>query len=319
MALQHDYRPDSLDSFFGNDTTIKTVKKTVMRDQPPKVYLISGPAGCGKTTLAYIIRDMLGCTPSGFHEFNASADRGIDKIRQIQEEAKLLPMTGNVIVLFFDECHQITGAAQEAMLKLLEDPPPHVFLILATTEITKLKKTVVRRCTQFVVDRLSRAGIIDLLTQIAKAEGKPRSKKLYSKIYKVCWGSPGQAVKLLDQVIDMENEELAIKALQNVTFDDALVIDMCRTLTNKKISGKNKWEEIRKLLINFKGDAESARLAILGYLNAILLNTGSGMIAKIMELFVDHFMHQGKPGLTMALFYACQDFTDAENKNKPQK
>jgi len=320
MALQHEYRPDSLDSFFGNDVTIKAVKSAVMREQPPKSYLITGPSGCGKTTLAYIIRDLLGCTPSAFHEFDASADRGIDKIRKIKEESKLLPMTGNILVLFFDECHQITGAAQEAMLKLLEDPPPHVFLILATTEPTKLKDTIIRRCTQFVVDRLDRTKTIELLTQIAEAEGKTwHTKRLYSKIYKVCWGSPGQAVKLLDQVLDMKDEDLAIEALASVTFDETLIIDICRMLTNKSVKAKDKWEKIREMLKKFKGDAESARLAILGYLNAILLNTGSIMIAKVMQLFLDSFMHQGKAGLTLALFYACQDFADMEEKSRQRK
>jgi DNA polymerase-3 subunit gamma/tau len=320
MALQHEYRPDSLESFFGNDTTIEAVGVTMRREEPPKAYLITGPAGCGKTTLAYIIKDMLGCTPSAFHEFDASADRGIDKIRKIKEEARLLPMTGNILVLFFDECHMITGPAQEAMLKLLEDPPPHVYLILATTEPTKLKQSIIRRCTQFVVDRLPRDKTIVLLEQIAEAEGKTyHSKRLYSKIFKVCWGSPGQAVKLLDQVIDIEDEELAIGAIQNVTFDETLVIDLCRLLVDKNIKGSMKWDKAREMLKKFKGDAETARLGILGYMNSVLLNTGSVILANVMMLFTDSFMQTGKAGLTLAIFLACKDFEEAEKRSRQKK
>jgi DNA polymerase-3 subunit gamma/tau len=320
MALQNEYRPDSLESFFGNDTTIDAVKSAVLRDIPPKAYLITGDAGCGKTTLAYIIRDMLGCTQSAFHEFDASADRGIDKIRKIKEEAQLLPMTGNILVLFFDECHQITGPAQEAMLKLLEDPPPHVYLILATTEPSKLKKSIIRRCTQFAVDRLNRAKTMELLEQICDAEDKTwHTKKLFSKIYKVCWGSPGQAVKLLDQVIDIKDDALAIEAIQNVTFDETLVIDLCRMLVDKKIPGSKKWDKAREMLKNFKGDPESARYAVLGYLNKVLLNSGSLMVAKVITLFTDSFMFAGKAGLTLAFFYACKDYEDMENKSRQRK
>lgn len=320
MALQHDYRPVDLDSFFGNDHTIETIKKTILRQTPPKTMLITGPSGCGKTTLAYVIRDMLGCTKSGFHEFDASADRGIDKIRQIKEESRLLPMTGNIIVLFFDECHQITGPAQEAMLKLLEDPPPHVYLILATTEPHKLKDTVIRRCTQFTVDRLPREKMMELLEQICIAEKKTwHTKKLFSKINAVCWGSPGQAVKLLDQVIDMENEELAIKSVQNVTFDEATVLNLCQALSAKNLTGRQRWDKCRALLQNFNGNSENARLGVLNYLNSILLSTGSSIIAKAMTPFVDTVMYTGKAGLALAFWYSCRDIEEMENKLKNKK
>lgn len=110
-ALQLKYRPRTLDELYGNDNAKKMIKEDFGKGVPSKVYLITGPAGCGKTTIAYILRDMLGCHSSAFHEYDASTDRGIDKIRRIQGESQFLPMAGKVVVLFFDECHQITGPA----------------------------------------------------------------------------------------------------------------------------------------------------------------------------------------------------------------
>lgn len=317
--LQNRYRPDNLGKVAGNLNTIDSIRKVVGREDPPKSYLITGPAGCGKTTLAYIIRDMLGCTPSAFHEFDASADRGIDKIRKIKEESQLLPMTGDVMVMFFDECHQITAAAQEAMLKLLENPPEHVYLILATTEMSKLKPTVVRRCTQFAVDRLNRTQMVHLLMDICEKEGKPKGKALLSKIFKVSWGSPGQAVKLLDQVIDMKDEKLAEESLENVTFDENTAFMLCKVLSSRSMTGIDKWNKSREMLKTFKGSAEDARLTILSYFEKILIDSGDFKVATIMTNFVDSVMYTGRSGLSLCVYFACQYFIKLENKKKGNK
>lgn len=315
MALHLSYRPGTLREIYGNKTTKVAVEKDFASESPPKTTLITGPAGCGKTSLAYIIRDMLDCTPSGFHEFDASTDRGIDKIRTIKEEAQLLPMTGDKIVLFFDECHQVTSAAQEAMLKLLENPPSHVYIILATTEPEKLKASIIRRCSQYAVESLTRVDMMELLTDITVNEKKTwMSKKLLSKIFKVSWGSPGQAVKLLGQVIDMNEEELAIKVVSNVTYDEAMVIDLCRTLASKKVTWEKKWEKISGLLIAFKGNAESARLGILSYFEKELLHRPSFVIFKLMGVFTDTVIYSGRPGLTIACWLSLQHFRAEEER-----
>jgi DNA polymerase III gamma/tau subunit len=320
MPLHIRYRPRNLEEFSGNSVTTQAIHDDFTRERPPKTALISGPAGCGKTSLAYIIRDMLGCTPSGFHEFDASTDRGIDKIRTIKEESQLLPMTGSILVLFFDECHQITGPAQEAMLKLLENPPSHVYLLLATTEPHKLKESIIRRCSQYAVDRLSRIEMIKLLEAVTIAENRTwMSKKVLSKIYKVSWGSPGQAVKLLGQIIDMDSNKLAIEAIENVTYDEAMVIDLCRTLSSKKYTWDEKWDKIRGLLAAFKGNAESARMAILSYFEKELLDKPSTTVSNIMSLFTDSVMFTGRPGLTLAAWIACNDFRKIEDVRKKQQ
>jgi DNA polymerase III gamma/tau subunit len=300
---------------YGNNTTRQAIENDFAADSPPKTALITGPAGCGKTSLAYIIRDMLDCTPSGFHEFDASTDRGIDKIRTIKEEAQLLPMTGDKIVLFFDECHQVTSAAQEAMLKLLENPPSHVYIILATTEPEKLKPSIIRRCSQYAVGPLTRKEMMELLTDITVKENKTwMSKRLLSRIFRVSWGSPGQAVKLLGQVLDMNSEELAMKIVSNVTYDEAMVIDLCRTLASKKVTWEKKWENISGLLSAFKGNAESARMGILSYFEKELLQRPSFVIFTVMQVFTSTIIYTGRSGLTLACYLALQHFRKEEER-----
>lgn len=330
-AFQLKYRPRTLDELYGNEKAKKVLRKEFGKSAPSNVFLITGPAGCGKTTLAYIIRDMYNCHSSAFHEYDASSDRGVDKLRRIKNDAQFHPMAGKVVVLFFDECHQITAPAQESMLKMLETPAPHVRCILATTEPTKLKESLRRRCTKVPVDFLSRADTIKLLTDVAELEKKKwMSAKLFSAIHKSSMGSPGLAVQLLDQVINFSSvkrpedhkkdaEKQAKEVIGDITHNQSFVIDLCRILSSRKLNGKEKWDESREMLKTFKGNAESARIAIQGYLNTILLNTGDPDIARVMASFNESMMFSGKSGLTLATFYVCVDFTEDEKARKARK
>lgn len=307
MSLQLVYRPQTLDEFFGNDAAIETVKNVFNKPKKdiPHSFLLTGPSGTGKTTLAYIIRDMLGCRPAGFKEYDAASERGINDIRRIRQESKLSPLDGDVSVLFFDECHGITGPAQESMLKLLENPKDHVYLILATTEPEKLKPTIIRRCTQIQVQPLNRITMLELLEQIAEAENKTISPKVLSKINAIAWGSPGQAVKLLDQVIDMESEQKAIEAVEAISYNETAIKEICLLLM-KDLKASNKWQQMQDLLKSFDGDPENARRAILGWFSTMILKPNfRPYYADIMAVFTESFFATGKAGLILACYYAC--------------
>lgn len=309
MALQISYRPGELDEYFGNGVAIDVVKKIFKKPKEdiPHAFLIIGPSGCGKTTMAYIIRDMLGCTPSGFKEYDAASERGIADIRKVRQEAKLRPLDGDVMVMFFDEVHGVTGPAQESMLKLLEHPPEHVYLILATTEPEKLKDTVIRRCTQIKVSPLNKLDMMELLEQICQAEEKEVSRKVLSKIHSVSWGSPGQAVKLLDEVIDMTSEEKSIEAIEAITFNETTVKQICQ-LMMKNIKPDEKWNQMQGLLNKFDGDPESARRGILGWFSYQLLKPSwKPSYANIMAIFTESYFATGKAGLVLSCYYACSD------------
>lgn len=333
LGLHLKYRPSTLDEMMGNETAKKAILDAFNKTPIPKVYLISGPAGCGKTSLAYIIGNMLGCHSSAFHEFDASTDRGIDKLRKIKSDAQLHPMMGNVVVLFFDECHQITGPAQESMLKMLEVPPPHVYCILATTEPTKLKKTVLRRCHKIPVEYLTRGDTVALLKKVVAEEGRDwMSPKLFTAIFKTTLGSPGESVQLLDQVITLcdmeakpevrkEKELEAITLIESVTFSQGFVIDLCRALSKRGIPWKTKWSNCQELLKNFTGNAESARLGILGYYEKILLNEDEPdpVISQIMQTFNESMIYSGRSGLTLATWISIMDYKASEERKRKDK
>lgn len=304
MALQHTYRPDTLDKIIGNEATVDSLKKQFERKKNrPQALLITGPSGCGKTTFARIIKELVKCHDMGFREIDASTDRGIDSIRKLKSTLPYAPMKGKSKVILLDECAGITPPAQEAMLKMLEDTPKDVYFILCTTEPEKLKITIKRRCHEYKVQPLDDAEMKKLLKTVCKKEKVEYSKKVGSKIIKTSNGSPGQALKLLDQVIEITNSTKALALLNEVTVSETQVIELCRTLLSKD-NQKDRWKEMARILKGLKGEPESFRYAVMGYLNSVMLNNPNDRVAEISMCFLDSFMYTSKLGLTIACYTA---------------
>jgi len=199
----------------------------------------------------------------------------------------------------------LTKPAQEALLKALEEPPPHVHFIACTTNPEALKQTFKRRCHCYELDSLKDSDLQKLIKMVLKKEKRDSiSMKVRDKIVELSDGSAGQALKLLDQVIDMDEDDRAMNTLQSAGTSESEVIDICRTLCHYNMPDKTKWAKIKKMLKEFKGDGESARRPILGYLNSILLNNGGDEVFFMMQPFRKNFFDDGKAGLSSACYEA---------------
>ena len=299
--LQIKHRPEYLEDIFGNKETVEMVSNILGREinTIPHSWLITGPAGCGKTTIARIITEELGCSELDFHEYNSSDSRGIDFVRELQYTSKLAPSNGDVKVYLMDEVHQITSAAQEAMLKLLEDAPDNVFFLLATTNPEKLKKSLKSRCTIAQMNPVNSKDMDKLLDSIAIKEKDDLTADLKRTIISCSDGSPRVALKLFDSILEIEDEEVAIKAIQNSTVAETSIIELCRAI----LKGES-WKEVAGVLKGLDEDPESIRRAVLGYFTKVLLNTGDLNTARILECFEGNFYDSGKAGLCLACFEA---------------
>jgi len=303
MALHLAYRPQNFDELFGNDSIKTSLKSVLSREDRPHAFLLTGPSGMGKTTIGRIIKEELNCYDEDFYEINSSNNRGIDTIRDIAQAVNYSPIIGKCKVYLCDEVHGWTRPAMEAMLKLLEDCPSHVYFILCTTDPDKLLKTILTRCTTYQVKPLSDKEMMGLLNWVLECEGKKISTAVRNEIIRVSEGCPRQALVVLDQVIDLADDE-ALAAVEAVTVGEAEVVDICRHL----IAHKN-WDGIRgkvKLVLN-STDPEKLRYAVLGYMNAVLLNSKThDRASEIIDIFSENTYASGKAGVCNMIYLACK-------------
>jgi DNA polymerase-3 subunit gamma/tau len=301
QPLHIKYRPKTLDEFVGNESTVDSLKSILSRDKGEvRSFLFTGESGCGKTTLAKIISDMMKCGDRDFHEFNTANTRGIDTIREIVVSSRYLPMNGAVKVYLLDECHKLTNEAQNALLKLLEEPPNHARFILCTTDPDKLLPTIKTRCSIFHVSNLISAKILKLLKWVCSEEKVDVSKEVLQKIVDCSDGGPRKALVLLDQVIDVENDETALQAITNSTVDEHSVIDLCKEL----LQSGNNWKTLANIIKGLDKEPESTRYAIISYLSKVLLDRQSDRVAEILNLFLDSWMYSGRGGLVATVYLA---------------
>ena len=190
-ALYRKYRPQTFQEVVGQEAVVRTLTNAIEQGKIRQAYLFAGPRGTGKTSLARILAKSLNCahgpsaTPdntchacvaitSGTSldviEMDAASQRGIDDIRDIRDRVVLQPVEGTYKVYILDEAHQLTDAAWNALLKLIEEPPPHLLFVFCTTELQKVLPTVRSRCQTFVFQRPRLAELVKMLRLIADGE-----------------------------------------------------------------------------------------------------------------------------------------------------
>lgn len=299
MTLDKKHRPPTLDDMVGNEETVANLDAILNRDvkDRPHCFLFTGPAGCGKTTLARITVTMLGCSEEDFRELNTADFRGIETSRKMITDMQYYPVNGKCKVFFMDECHQLTRDGQEALLKAMEDGcPEDTYLLFATTEPERLKDTFRRRCTKFTVEEVSGKRIEWYLKKIAKFEKIKLSEETLDQIVEESNGSIAMALNLLDTVMDVDEDKM-LEIVKTKATEKKKVGELCRAL----MKGNN-WNDIRGILKDLEDmDAEGVRKIVLKYFTKVLLG-GNERAYLVMESFKPSFYYIGKAGLVMACY-----------------
>lgn len=301
------FRPKTLKGLVGQDAAINSLTKLVEGNKIPHALLFTGPSGCGKTTIARILRESLNCGDGDFIEMNCADTKGIDTIREISRHSNLRPMHGDTRIWLLDEAGKMTGEAQNAFLKLLEDAPRHCYFMLATTDPQKLIKTIHTRCTQI---KLSPLGIPDLRKVIQRVVDKEQmtvTEPVVQEIAEAADGSARKALVILEQVADLEGDEAQILAIQTTTFNKDEAIHLAREL----VFPEKGWLHVCSILRNLKDeDAEGIRYCVLGYARAILVGSEgkpsnpkwAPRAFKVIDVFSDNFYDSKHAGLAAACY-----------------
>lgn len=301
MGLYLKYRPKTLSEIEGNKEIVITLRGMFKKNEIPHSMLFHGPTGCGKTTLARIVAKELGCAENNLIEIDTAQFRGIDTIRDLRKNIQYTPLGGGIRVYIIDEVHKMTGDAQNAFLKILEDTPNHIYFILCTTDPQSLLPTIKGRCSQFQTKVLTEEEMEELLIKVAEAEGEPdfgnKHGEVLTQIIQDSQGHPRNALQILEQVLSTPvNRRLAIA--QQAAIEQSESIALCRAL----IKGEN-WNKVKVILQGLKGqDAESVRRVVLGYASSVLLSSDNERAGLILECFIEPFYNTGFPGLVFASY-----------------
>ncbi len=207
LALYRKYRPSSFKDVLGQDHVVKILQGAIKEKNTPHAYLFIGSRGTGKTSVARILAKELGASDRDTYEIDAASHTGVDNIRALREEAVMLPFESKVKVYIVDEVHMLSKGAFNAFLKMLEEPPPHVVFILATTELEKVPETIVSRCQTFTFKKPTQKATADMVTKVAKAEGftlEPASAELIALLAD---GSFRDAHSILQKILTSSSDK----------------------------------------------------------------------------------------------------------------
>jgi DNA polymerase-3 subunit gamma/tau len=285
------WRPQILSEVVGQEPVTQTLRHAVESGKIAHAYLFCGPRGTGKTSMARILAKAVNCPNQAggepcntcdmcrsitegraldVIEIDAASNRGIDEIRSLREKANYAPSLARYKVYIIDEVHMLTEAACNALLKTLEEPPPHVIFVLATTEAHKVIATIISRCQRFNFHRLRQTEIMDKLKLICKKEKihiEPGSLEL---IARAATGSLRDAENILQQMIAYYGSKIELDQIQvelGIT-QDSRVRQLARCVVSRDVAAGLK---VINSLNNDGVDLRQFNMGLIEYLRGLLL------------------------------------------------
>src|SRR5512143_2216670 len=291
QALYRKYRPKDWDAVVGQNHVVTTLKNAIAADRVAHAYLFAGSRGTGKTTLARLLAKAVNCTnpdptkrPDNecenckavnenrfldLIEIDAASNTSVDDVRDLRDKINFAPSQGKYKIYIIDEVHMLSTAAFNALLKTLEEPPPHAIFILATTEIHKIPATVLSRCQRHEFRRVPVDEIVTNLKLIIKAEKIQADDDALIQIARQSAGGMRDAQSLLDQLSSM-GEKITLALAQTVlgTATSQSVLNVISSIMDHDPA--HGLETIHKAL-DAGADPRSLARQIVEYLRGLML------------------------------------------------
>lgn len=257
QALYLRWRPSTFDEMVGQEHITRTLRNALNNDRLSHAYLFSGPRGTGKTTTARLIAKAVNCLNEDVGqrpdntcriceavnvgrfldiiEIDAASHTGVDDVRELRDKVVFAPNEGRYKVYIIDEVHRFSGAAFDALLKTIEEPPGHAIFVLATTEIHKVPATILSRCQRFDFQRIAQAQMVAHLQAIAEKEDFQVEAGALELVARQATGSLRDAISLLDQLVAGPGDTLTVDRVHAVL--GTVIQEGVRFLVDALLSG----------------------------------------------------------------------------------
>lgn len=291
QTLYRKWRPRRWEEIIGQDHIVQTLRNAVANERFAHAFLFSGPRGTGKTTTARLLAKAVNCLSTDLSarpceqcenciainnnrfidliEIDAASNTGVDDVRELRDKINFAPSQGRYKVYIIDEVHMLSTAAFNALLKTLEEPPPHAIFILATTEVQKIPATVLSRCQRHEFRRIPLVEIVAQLEKITNQEGWEYEKSALQVIGRQATGSLRDAISLLDQLASSGKGITLewVSQLLGIGSDQAVIALIDSLLTKQTTQGL----EIIHQILDRGTDSRVFARQIVDYLRNVLL------------------------------------------------
>lgn len=260
------YRPNSWDEVIGQDLVVDAMA-TAVAHQDIQTFLLYGPSGVGKTTLAKIAAREFKCENQDIYEIDAATYNGIEKMREVQQLCRFQPIGGDKRAIIIDEAHGLSRQAWDSLLKITEEPPQHIVWFFCTTNPNKVPKTLRTRCAVFQLNPVSDDDLLDVVNQVAKSEKIKLRDEVIRLIIREAQGSPRQALANLI-VCKAANTRQEAAALLKTAIESDKTIELCRLLAGNNPT----WPKVASALTKLKDEnTEGVRIICMNYFGKCLL------------------------------------------------
>ena len=335
-ALYRQYRPTRFADVIGQEHITTTLKHQVSSDRPAHAYLFCGTRGTGKTTSARILARAVNCLSpedgepcgkceaclitasegaSDITEIDAASNNSVNDVRDLIENAQYAPLKLRRRVFIIDEVHMLSGAAFNALLKTLEEPPEHILFILATTEPQKLPATIISRCQRFDFHRISIADIKQTLKSVLSQAGAFIEDGGLSLIARAAQGGMRDALSLADQCLAFCGDRVTTQNVYDVlgSMEDAFLFDMSKALLDS-----NAPDALRKLdsIMQAGRDLSVFAADLAAHFRALLLAKTCGRCEDLLDCTEDEmtrYLEQAKGASEARLMLAVDRLIAAQN------
>ena len=261
-TLYREYRPQSFAEVRGQEQVTDTLEKAIKNGKIAHAYLFAGSRGTGKTSVARILAKALGTSDKDLYEIDAASNTGVDNVRELREGVQTTPFDSQYKFYIIDEAHMLSRQAWNALLKTIEEPPPHAVFVFATTERDKVPETIQSRCEIYTFKQPTREIAAQLVTDIAKKEGYALERSAAELIALFAEGSFRDALSILQKVLAVSTDKK---------------IDLAEV---EAVSGAPRGELVRTLL---SGIAKKDAAAALGAIReAVEQNLDARILAKLL-------------------------------------